>query len=140
MQSYIDQKRSIADKLRLIGSPISDADLQMFIFHGLNMDYDSLGISLTSRSAPVPFNELTNLILTYEQHLHKHALSNAGSSPSTFPATLTSSTSAFSAIPQANIVSSFQNLSSAPPSLLSPPPSTTDLMNQFNAFLTSKGV
>jgi hypothetical protein len=138
IQSYIDHKCSIADKLRLIGSPIFDVDLQMFILHGLNMDYDSLIVSLTSRSAPVPFKGLTCLLLTHEQHLHKYALTTAESCPSPFPTTLTSSTSAFPATPQANITSSFQYLSSVP-SLLGPPPSTTDLMNQFNAFLTSKG-
>jgi hypothetical protein len=138
MQSYIDHKCSIADKLRLIGSPVFNADLQMFILHGLNMNYDSLVISLTFRSAPVPFKGLTYLLLTHEQRLHKYALATAESCPSPFPATLTFSTSAFPATPQANIASSFQYLSSAP-SLLGPPPSTTDLMNQFNAFLTSKG-
>jgi gag-polypeptide of LTR copia-type len=37
MQQYLDQKRSLVDRFRLIGSPISDADLQLFILHGLNV-------------------------------------------------------------------------------------------------------
>jgi hypothetical protein len=41
MQSYLDHKRSLADRLRMIGSPISDADLQLFILHGLNIEYVS---------------------------------------------------------------------------------------------------
>jgi gag-polypeptide of LTR copia-type len=66
MQSYLDQKRSLADKLRLIGSPVSDADLQLFILHGLSIDYDPLVVSLTSRSEAVSFNELTGLLLIHE--------------------------------------------------------------------------
>jgi hypothetical protein len=48
MQSYLDQKRSLADRLGLIGSPMSDADLQLYILHGLNIDYDSLIVCLNS--------------------------------------------------------------------------------------------
>jgi hypothetical protein len=50
MQAYLDKKRTLAYRLRQIGSPVSDADLQLFILHGLNIDYDSLVVSLTSRS------------------------------------------------------------------------------------------
>jgi gag-polypeptide of LTR copia-type len=78
MQQYLDQKRSLADRLSLIGSPVSAADLQLFILHGLNMDYDSLVVSITSRADPIPFNELSGLLLTHEQRLTKHALAVAG--------------------------------------------------------------
>jgi hypothetical protein len=55
MQSYLDQKRSLADRLRLIGSPVTDADLYLFIIHGLSIEYDSLVISLNARSDVVLF-------------------------------------------------------------------------------------
>jgi hypothetical protein len=42
MQIYLDQKRSIADRLHLIRSPISDADLQLYILHGFSIEYDHL--------------------------------------------------------------------------------------------------
>jgi gag-polypeptide of LTR copia-type len=74
MQTYLDQKRSIVDRLCLIGSPISDADLQLYILHGLRIEYDPLVVSLNSRSDVVPFNELTGLLLTHEQRLLKHSL------------------------------------------------------------------
>jgi hypothetical protein len=131
MQQYLDQKCSLADRLRLIGSPISDADLQLFILHGLNVDYDSIVVSLNSRSNVVPFNELSGLLLTHEQRINKNSLAIAGSSTPSFPASLTSSTFAAPIAPQANLVSS---------SLLGPLPSTDhELMQQFSAFLASKG-
>jgi gag-polypeptide of LTR copia-type len=131
MQNYLDQKRSLADKLRLIGSPVSDADLQLFILHGLSIDYDPLVVSLTSRSEAVSFNELTGLLLTHEQRLQKHSLAVTDtSSSSAFPPALTSATSAASSLPQANLVSQ---------SILGPTPySDKDFMHQFSAFLASR--
>jgi gag-polypeptide of LTR copia-type len=67
MQQYLDQKRSLADRLRLIGSPVSDTDFQLFILHGLSVDYNPLIVSLNSRSTPVPFNELSGMLLAHEQ-------------------------------------------------------------------------
>jgi gag-polypeptide of LTR copia-type len=131
MQAYLDQKRSLADRLQLIGSPVSDADLQLFILHGLGIDYDSLVVSLTSRSDIIPFNELSGLLLTHEQRLHKHAMELAGSSSSNPPPSLNPSPSALSIMPQANLTST---------SILGPSPaSDTQLFNQFSAFLASRG-
>jgi gag-polypeptide of LTR copia-type len=50
MQSYLNQKKYLADRLRLIGSPVSDANLQVYILHGLSIEYDSLVASLNARS------------------------------------------------------------------------------------------
>jgi hypothetical protein len=55
MQAYLDQKESLADRLRLIGSLVSDADMQIFVLHGLSIEYDSLIVSLTSRSIGIKF-------------------------------------------------------------------------------------
>jgi hypothetical protein len=77
-----NKKYSLADKLRLIGSSISDANLQLFILHGLSIEYDPC--------------------------LHKHSLAVAGipSSPA-FSLNLATATSATSPLPQANLVSQF---------------------------------
>jgi hypothetical protein len=116
MQTYLDQKRSLADRLRLVGSAISDADLQLCILHGLNIEYDSLVVSLNSRPEVVSFNELTSL---YEQHLQKHNNSHI----------------CFSSL---SCIRHFCCLSS--PSLLSPSPSSDQpLMAEFHAFLASRG-
>jgi hypothetical protein len=72
------------------------------------MDYDSLVVSLNSHSSVVSFNELSSLLLTHEQRIHKHALSTTDFvSTSVFPINLVSITSAASASPQANLASSF---------------------------------
>jgi gag-polypeptide of LTR copia-type len=81
MQNYLDQKKSIADRLRLIGSPVSEADLQLYILHDLSVEYDPLIVSLNAKSAAVPFNELAGLLLTHEQRIQKYALVTA-STPS----------------------------------------------------------
>jgi hypothetical protein len=106
MQAYLDQKRTLTDRLRQFGSLVSEADLQLFILHGLNIDYDSLVVSLTSRSDAVSFNDLAGFLLTHEQCLNKHAMAIAGSSTPSFPASLSPSTSAsaFSDTTQANLV------------------------------------
>jgi gag-polypeptide of LTR copia-type len=102
MQSYLDQKRSIADRLRSTGSPVSDADLQLYIFHGLSMEYDSLIVSLNSKSEAVPFNELAGLLLTHEQRIQKYALINVNTSS----ASILSNISPLNTMPQANLVAS----------------------------------
>jgi hypothetical protein len=86
MQSYVDQKRYVADHLRLIGSSIFDADLRVYILYGLNIEYESLVVSLNARSDAVPFFELTGLLLTHEQCFQKHTIAAAGTTPhSAFP-------------------------------------------------------
>jgi hypothetical protein len=62
----------------------------------LSVEYDPLVISLISRSDAVSFNELTDLLLTHEQHLQKHNLVVAGASSPSFLAYLSLSTSTFS--------------------------------------------
>jgi gag-polypeptide of LTR copia-type len=130
MQSYLDQKHSLADQLRLMGSSVSDEDLQLYILHGLNIDFDPLIVSLTSRSNAVSFNELSSLLLTHEQRLQKYALTIAGaSSTSLLPAALQSTIS--ETLPHANLASS----SHQDPLNLH----NSDILTQFTAFLSSKG-
>jgi gag-polypeptide of LTR copia-type len=135
MQSYQDQKRYLVNRLHLIGSPVSEADLQLFILHGMSIEYDSLVISLNSISDPVPFTELSGLLLTHEQRLQRHAVSSASlptSSP-VFPSSLASSAPVLSDMPQAHIASSSS-------SILGPTPlPESDLMAQFLVFLSSRG-
>jgi gag-polypeptide of LTR copia-type/GAG-pre-integrase domain len=125
MQDYLDQKRSLADRLRLIGSLVSNDDLQLFILHGLNTEYDSLIVSLNSKPNAVPFNELAGLLLTHEQRLQKNVVLTAAIPSSVaIPPSLNPS----SQMPQANIA--IDHLSSA----FNEP----DLMSQFQVFLASK--
>jgi hypothetical protein len=129
MQNYLDQKKSIADRLRLIGSPVSEADLQLYILHGLNIEYDPLIVSLNAKSDAVPFNELAGLLLTHEQRIQKHALITASTPSSvTIPPSLLTS----SGLPQANLATS--------QIILEQSVSSDDaLLKQFHAFLASKG-
>jgi hypothetical protein len=132
MQTYLDQKRMLVDRLCLVGFAISDVDLQLCILHGLNIEYDSLVVSLNSRSEVVPFNELTGLLLTHEQRLQKHNISASGtSSTHAFPLTLASTTSVVPLQPQANLSStSILGLS---------PSSDQPVMSEFNVFIASRG-
>jgi hypothetical protein len=124
MQAYLDQKPSLADRLRLISFPVLDVDLQLFVLNGLSIEYDSLVVSLNSKSDVIPFNELVGLLLTHEQCLQKHALVVAGSTSSKFSTSLTAYD--FSSTPQINLVTSPQlDISLA---------SDEDLMSRFLAF------
>jgi hypothetical protein len=124
MQDYLDQKRSLTDRLRLIGSPVSNEDLQLFILHGLNVEYDPLIISLNSKPTVVSFNELAGILLTREQCLQKNVVTSAVIPSSvSIPSSLTPSQ-----MPQANIA--VDNLSSTI--------TEADLFSQFQAFLASK--
>jgi hypothetical protein len=119
----------------LIGCHVSDADLQLFILHGLSIEYDSLVVSLNSRSDAVSFNELYGLLLTQEQRLLKHSLSVASlqSSSLAFLAALASTTSQQPVLSQAHLADLASSV------LGSPPTSDKDLMDQFSTFLSSRG-
>jgi GAG-pre-integrase domain len=124
MQDYLDKKWSLADWLRLIGSPVSNEDLQLFILHGLNVEYDPLIVSQNSKPTVVPFNELAGILLTHEQRLQKNVVTSAVIPSSvSIPVSLT-----YSQMPQAHIA--VDNLSSAI--------TEADLFSQFQAFLASK--
>jgi gag-polypeptide of LTR copia-type len=129
MQSYLDQKRSIADRFRLVGSPVSEDDLQLFILHGLSSDYDSLIVSLNSKSGVVSFNELVGLLLTHEQRLLKHVM--ASTIPSSFVSSHTDLIP-MQSLPQANLASSFSNLDL-------PYLSDNDILSQFHVFFCFQG-
>jgi hypothetical protein len=135
MQAYLDQKRSLTNRLRMIGCPVSNADLQLFILHGLSIEYDCLVVSLNFRYDTVFFNEFCGLLLTHEQHLIKHALFVASLPPSSpaFSTALASATSQRPVLSQAHLVASAS-------SVLGPPPvSDKNLMDQFSTFVSSKG-
>jgi hypothetical protein len=124
----LDHKRSITDHLHLVGSPVSEDDLQLFILHELSADYDSLIVSLNSKLGAVSFNKLAGLLLTHEQRLLKHAMAST---------ILSSSVSSHTglilmqSLPHANLASSFSNLDL--------PLSDNDILSQFHVFLASKG-
>jgi gag-polypeptide of LTR copia-type len=125
MQDYLDQKCSLANRLCLIGSPVSNDDLQLFILHGLNAEYDPLIVSLNSKPTAMPFDELVGLLLTHEQRLQENIVITAAIPSSvSIPPSLNPS----SQMPQANIA--IEHLSST----INEP----DLMSQFQAFLASK--
>jgi hypothetical protein len=117
----------------MIGYPIFDVVLQLFILHGLSIDYDSLIVFLNSRSNVVPFNELCELLLTHEQRLLKYTHSVANLQPyfPSFPAALASATSQ-------QLVSSQTHLATSTSSIFGQPPTTDkEFMDQFSAFLSS---
>jgi GAG-pre-integrase domain len=90
----------------------------------LSIEYDSLIVSLNSKSEAVPFNELAGLLLTHEQRIQKHALINATTSSASIPSNI----SPLHAMPQANLVASTDRSSLSDGALFS----------QFQAFLASK--
>jgi gag-polypeptide of LTR copia-type len=71
MQSYLNQKYSLADRLRLIRSLVTDADLQLFILCGLSIEYDSFSSndtgSMLHQTVPQP-------VLTINRVIYAHVI------------------------------------------------------------------
>jgi hypothetical protein len=90
----LDKKRYLADQLRLVGSSISNVDLQLCILYGLKIEYDYF-VTLSILDL-----KLSHLFLTHEQQLQKQALTIGTSSSPYFLLNLTAATSIAPILPQ----------------------------------------
>ena len=57
--------RSIADRLRSVGSDIAEQDLILYILQGLGSDYESFITAVTTRTDPLTMADLHGLLLTH---------------------------------------------------------------------------
>lgn len=57
-------------------------DLTIHILKGLGREYDSLVVPLTTRSSPLPLDDLFGLLLTHEHRLEHHDLATFAPIPS----------------------------------------------------------
>jgi hypothetical protein len=102
----------------MVGSPVSNDDLQLFILHRLNVEYDFLIVSLNSKPSALPFNELASLLLAHEQGVQKNALTTTAMP---FPVSIPNSLTPVQNMSQTNLAST--NPSSAT--------TEVDLLSQF---------
>jgi gag-polypeptide of LTR copia-type len=77
MIDYLNRIQSLSDRLRSIGSSMSDYDLLMFILNGLSREYDPVVVPLMHRklqAEPVTVADLTSMLLSFERRLLQHDL------------------------------------------------------------------
>lgn len=63
-------------------SLLINEDLTIHILQGLGREYDSLVVPLTTRSYPLPLDDLFGLLLTHEHRLEHHDLASFAPLPS----------------------------------------------------------
>ena len=72
ISDYCDQIKNLADQLAIIGDPLSDFDLGLYLLHGLGPEHDSVVTSITSRSGLLSFDEVQSLLMAHKSHLECH--------------------------------------------------------------------
>jgi gag-polypeptide of LTR copia-type len=67
---FIQQIQAIADRLRSIGSEITDQDLVLYTLQGLGSDYDAFVITFSMRQSTASMSDLQSLLLAHEARVH----------------------------------------------------------------------
>uniref|UniRef100_A0A803Q3J9 Integrase catalytic domain-containing protein n=1 Tax=Cannabis sativa TaxID=3483 RepID=A0A803Q3J9_CANSA len=71
VDDYILKMKGYADHLAAAGQAISDEDLALYILGGLGSEYESIVVSLTSRSEPLTLQELQFMLHSHEVRLQQ---------------------------------------------------------------------
>ncbi|KAJ1699274.1 hypothetical protein LUZ63_007786 [Rhynchospora breviuscula] len=84
---FLQLMQGIADRLRSIGSPVSEQDLVVYTLQGLGSEFDNFVTAFSMRSQATSMAELQSFLLTYEARMQ------AQLKPITSPSALLTSTS-----------------------------------------------
>ncbi|OMO79651.1 hypothetical protein CCACVL1_13538 [Corchorus capsularis] len=74
ISDYLQKLKTVVDNLAIADHPVSDQDLILQILAGLGPEYDSLVVSVSTRSETVTMDDLHSLLLGYEYRLEQHTL------------------------------------------------------------------
>ncbi|KAF5443283.1 hypothetical protein F2P56_035852 [Juglans regia] len=69
ISDYFGKVRHLADSIASNGSPLSDKELVTYLLNGLGPSYEFFVLSITTRTEPISFNELYQLLLIHETRL-----------------------------------------------------------------------
>ena len=67
---FMQKAKALFDELAAAGRPISLADFNLYVFHGLREEFKDLVTSLVTRADPLPYADWLSHLLTYE-FIHK---------------------------------------------------------------------
>ncbi|KAJ3701404.1 hypothetical protein LUZ61_005109 [Rhynchospora tenuis] len=79
VSQYTQQMQNIADRLRSIGSGVSDQDLVAYTIQGLGSDYDAFVTAITMRDRSPTMPELCNLLFAQEARILTNLRANSTS-------------------------------------------------------------
>ena len=71
INSYVLKKRNIIDMLYVLGKPILDEDLILYILGGLGPEFETIVVNITSRSEAISLQEVHYLLQSHEVHLEQ---------------------------------------------------------------------
>ncbi|KAJ3704768.1 hypothetical protein LUZ61_008473 [Rhynchospora tenuis] len=66
---FTQHMQTLADRLRSIGSEISDHELMMYILQGLGTEFDNFVTAVTMQDTPPSLTKLNNLLLAHEARI-----------------------------------------------------------------------
>jgi Reverse transcriptase (RNA-dependent DNA polymerase)/gag-polypeptide of LTR copia-type len=66
---YLQKMQILADRLRSIGSDVSDSDLILYTMQGLSSDFESFVTALSMRATPPTMYEFSSLLLAHEARI-----------------------------------------------------------------------
>ncbi|KAK6131035.1 hypothetical protein DH2020_035223 [Rehmannia glutinosa] len=71
MREFLSKIKGCVDALKATGEKISQEEHLMYIMSGLGSDYNSVMVSVTSKTEPISIAEVTSLLLTFEARLER---------------------------------------------------------------------
>ncbi|KAJ1695606.1 hypothetical protein LUZ63_012304 [Rhynchospora breviuscula] len=77
---FLQHMQEIVDRLRSIGSSISDQELVMYTLQGLGADFDNFVTAVSMRESTLSMSEFTNLLLAHEARILNSLKSSSSSS------------------------------------------------------------
>ncbi|KAF5457933.1 hypothetical protein F2P56_022004 [Juglans regia] len=66
---YYRKVRLLSDTMIVAGEPLRDSEVVSYLLNGLNSEFDTFVISVTTRATPISSAELFNLLLTLESRI-----------------------------------------------------------------------
>ncbi|KAF5451549.1 hypothetical protein F2P56_026649 [Juglans regia] len=70
---YYHKVRLLSDTMTAAGEPLRDSEVVSYLLNGLNSEFDSFVISITTRATPISSTELFNHLLTLESRISLHS-------------------------------------------------------------------
>ena len=68
---YIQRLKSICNSLAAIGEPVSEKDHLIYLFNGLDREYNSFVTSIQNRSDQPTIEQIRSLLLSYDFRLEQ---------------------------------------------------------------------
>ena len=81
MREYLSKVKNYCDILAACGYVLSEEDRILHLLAGVGLEYDSVVVTVTSRTEPYTFADVGALLLSHESRIEQFTVNSDGSTP-----------------------------------------------------------